>query len=66
MAAACEDVRGIFKSITALKQSNVAGITVGSTATQRRELLHTTSHSEQTYQGYPMSRIRDDELVLYS
>ena len=32
MAAACEDVRGIFKSITALKQSNVAGTTVGSTA----------------------------------
>ena len=30
--AACEDVRGIFKSITALKQSNVAGTTVGSTA----------------------------------
>ena len=32
MAAACEDVRGIFKSITALKQSNVAGTTVGLTA----------------------------------
>ena len=32
MTAACEDVRGIFKSITALKQSNVAGTTVGSAA----------------------------------
>ena len=37
MTAACEDVRGIFKSVTALKQSNVAGPPVEDRPQRRRE-----------------------------